>query len=188
MRIFSGFRVSRQFKEAYSGFQSEHHHLEKIRWTPIEKLHLTMWFYGEVPNEILPNLVALNQVIANQAQAFELPYRKLILAPKKQNARMIWARFNHTEDFSKLFELHQQLIGHLGIVEKEFPTPRPHITLCRFPEGKYGLNDFSLSTESSFSQPSFAFPPTLLVKELVLWESIRSTKGNHYKTLFTIPL
>lgn len=186
MRIFSGFQVSSSFEMAFSSFRNQYTDLEKLRWTKTEKLHLTAWFYGEVPKEMLPNLIAVNSIISQQNQVFELPMTGVTLAPSNQNARMIWARYENTAAFSQLIDLYQYLIGDIGIVEKRFSVPRPHITLARFPEQTYDIKSLPLQDSKANlkeNKSSFGFPPTLWAKELVLWESKMSTTGNQYAVL-----
>ena len=179
MRIFSGIRVATAFKEAYLAFQTEHVLLEKTRWTSLSKLHLTVWFYGNLAVEILPNLIAINKIIAQQVQPFELSFQQLKLAPSNQQARMVWANYNKKGSFQQLIDLHQRYLPQLGLVEKTFETVRPHVTLVRFPERLYSKNDFDFN--------SVVFPSTLPVLELVLWESVRTPIGNQYVVLHVEP-
>ena len=149
-----------------------------LRWVPPAHWHVTVHFLGAVPEEMLPNLLALMQVGLRDAEAFALPFEGYVLAPKPREARMVWARYGRVAAFRALVQGVQRLCAPVApLPQAPRKSPVPHITLARLRPPAMGL--------VLTSGPP---PPDLPVRELVLWHSTLQPEGAVYTELGRWPL
>ncbi len=152
-----------------------HQEIPGIRWTPLQNLHLTTYFIGAVPAEVLPNLIALIQIGLSSLLPFDLTFSTLQFAPKVSEARMIWAGFEKSPAFTHtVLHLHETLGPFLPQQQQVRKSPRPHITLAR-------LRQFEAFEQVDLHSPLAL--QILEVREMVLWESISGTTGAQYREL-----
>jgi len=173
-RLFVGIPLGEEVIKATQHIRQENSSLTYIRWTSLAQLHLTTWFIGEVPEEMFPNLKSILQLICRRQKPFSLEFSHLYLSPNPRDARMLWAKYKSSPDFEKLIEKHRDLLGYLGIYERQFKKVIPHITLARFKQGSLSKKDFKFIEN---------FPKYLWVKELVLWESTLHPSGAIYQQI-----
>lgn len=171
-RLFVGIPVKEPIRQAATLLHTQHQALKTVRCTPIEQLHITTWFIGEVPELMLHNIQSIIQIILRRQKKFSLEFSHLYLAPSPRNPRMIWAKYKLNDAFQELIQKHHELFGNLGIYEKRFTQVIPHITLARFKENSVAKDDFKLTQH--------LFPKYLLIDRLTLWESLLSSSGAKY--------
>lgn len=147
-----------------------------IKWVNKENLHLTLKFLGEI-NEIQAETVG--QVLENLSRkyrSFPLSFRGTGSFPPGQKwMRVIWVG---VEAAPELFELQKELEDELE--KKGFPKEErafsPHLTLGRakVPESQERLKkELEKFTGREFGQ--------MLVKEIILFQSILKPEGPVYK-------
>ncbi|MBI5774225.1 MAG: RNA 2',3'-cyclic phosphodiesterase [Verrucomicrobia bacterium] len=114
---------------------------DAVRWTKPEQMHLTLKFFGEVPETEIGPLQAALQSCAHGAKPFHLCLDGLGCFPNPARPRVIWAGL--AGDVARLREL-QQSVGRATAAfgerqeEREF---HPHLTLGRVrPECKTNLS------------------------------------------------
>lgn len=112
-----------------------------IRKTPVDQLHLTLLFLGDVEPERIPGITdSLKQV---EFTPFEMIVRGVGAFPNQNKPRIIWAG---VEKSSKLMSVYNQVFKTLNsyLSERQNLTFKPHITLARVRQvpSRTSLDDF----------------------------------------------
>lgn len=171
MRLFLGLSLPAVWIQEIHNMQSQLS--SDIAWIPDENLHITVAFFGEVADVLLPNLQEMIRVVVKEVPAFDLSFHSYKLAPLHQTPRMLWANIQKSRSFTQSVHIIDR--AYQQIHPNQFNnrrSPQPHINLLR------------ASAEALlFIQPQLAdLPadfPTLPVSEMVLWESLQ---GKTYPT------
>lgn len=103
-----------------------------VRWTPIDQLHLTLRFLGDVPSD---QISALTDRLAKiRVAPFVLPLEGVGSFPPNRPARVLWVGVGSAHP--RLFQLRQRLDDTLlaaGLL-LDVRTFHPHVTLARATE------------------------------------------------------
>jgi 2'-5' RNA ligase len=142
------------------------------RWEPVEKLHLTVRFLGELEGAVLDETIeALERV---RMDRFSLTLSGVGHFPPRGQPRSVWAG---VQDAKAVTELHEKIERELEDVDVD-PDRRkfaPHVTLARLkgsPERK--VAEF-LMHHSLFVAPPFD------VEWFTLMSSVTSPGGSKYR-------
>ncbi len=121
--------------------QKNNPHIADIRFIPLENLHITALFLGDVENDKIELLVDKVKDRLGQVVSFRLKYANLSLAPSNKAPKMIWASFEQNNNFDKLSADLSSLSGRC--MDKKYSQARRqkliHITLARFKKTVYNL-------------------------------------------------
>lgn len=172
VRLFTGFELTAQAREEASRLME----LEDtaIRWTSPQNLHLTSYFFGNWEEEATENLKACISLLIPAQRRFTLELRDVILAPPKQEARMIWARYHRHPDFLHLSKSLAEMFHQFDPDHPFRKNPIPHITLARLQHWP----DTQL-----FSPEIKPKNWKLACDEMILWRSDQSETGTRYTEL-----
>ncbi len=173
MRLFFAINFSQEFKERFysisKDFQTFH---EPIKYEPIEKLHLTLLFLGEV-NESL--ITIINEKVKPLTEIFsfeKILFDKVGVFKNFKQPRILWIGAEENLELKNLSE-ELKLIAHelnITIDEKDF---HPHITIGRIK----GL----LSREFIEFIKSYKFEPfSVVIESFQLMESRLDRSGSKY--------
>lgn len=129
-RIFIALKITadEELKRVYNELKRKLS-ADKIKWVPLENVHLTLKFIGEIPEEnVQKMLLHLNPKLA--ANEIYLNFSGIGIFGSRYNPKVIWLGMQPNRD---LLELQQQLQNQLE--ELGFVPDRqnfvPHITLAR---------------------------------------------------------
>ena len=148
--------------------------LNGVRWIPEKNLHITIFFFGNVAEEMVDNLISLIQIGLKNRNPFELEFDRYTLAPRPDNPRMIWARYKKEPAFKQLVESMQRLYEQISPKQQNRKSPIPHVTLAR-------MRDFAPGKKLDFKRH---LPPKYIkVEEIILWESELTPQGAVYKVV-----
>ena len=103
----------------------------RINWVAPENLHVTLQFLGNVPDEVLPQVLSIASEVAIQTPAFGFPVRQVACVPPTGPVRMLWVRVG--DPTGRMTELHGELstaLTPLGL-KGQSRSFKPHITLAR---------------------------------------------------------
>ncbi|HYG67210.1 MAG TPA: RNA 2',3'-cyclic phosphodiesterase [Anaeromyxobacteraceae bacterium] len=173
-RLFIALDPPASVREALAALQAD---VPGARWTPSEKLHLTLHFHGYRPEEEAP---ALEVTLAGvSGTPFSLAVEGLGAFPNARAARVLVA---HVGTEPGLMDLHGQIGGaleHLGLETERRPY-RPHLTLARLkaPDRE--------AVQAFLAQP--APPLSFRVEAFHLYESRLDPTGARYALLRSYPL
>ncbi len=142
--------------------------LSDARWTPVEQLHLTLCFIGEVDGAtFLDILEALGEI---SFVTFSLQLRGVGFFPPRGQPRVVWTGVEKCEPLMVLQRKITTRLFQLG-VELENRKYSPHLTLARLNQtsparvGKY-LNEHALFVSSPFT-----------INHFTLYSSVLGRKG-----------
>jgi len=154
-----------------------------VRWVPVSNIHLTLKFFGQLPEgEVEPLTQAAQEVAASQAP-FELQITTPGAFPSLKSPRVVWVGIGgevlSLAQFYRRLETALATLGHLP----EGRPFHPHLTLgrVRSPAGRERLA--KMLKELAVPQ----WPP-FKVNEIILFRSNLSPQGSTYTPLKVIPL
>ncbi|HYY14131.1 MAG TPA: RNA 2',3'-cyclic phosphodiesterase [Chthoniobacterales bacterium] len=104
-------------------------HLRGIRWSERDQMHLTLGFFGRVPEDV--DVVLREKLAAIQFGAFFLPITGIGTFPPKGAPKIIWIGVG--KGHPHLFQIHkrvQEAALAVGL-EPDLRPWHPHITLAR---------------------------------------------------------
>jgi 2'-5' RNA ligase len=104
-------------------------HIRGVRWTDLEQMHLTLGFFGDVPDEI--HLALRQKLGAIEFGAFFLPIVGVGAFSAKGAPKIIWIGVGKAHPH--LFQIHkrvQEAALAVGL-EPELRSWHPHITIAR---------------------------------------------------------
>lgn len=176
-RIFVGIAAPSVLAGIFNEYALLYKQHPRIRLVDRSKYHLTLCYIGEIPEEILSNVIATVQFICDRHKSFHIRFNRFALAPALRDARMIWAKFYVEPQFSALSQDLCQIFEYLQIPHKAHDHPIPHVTLARFPEAK--------GPKLLHHNPNVN---NLEINEVYVWESRVSGEEREYVPLSIIPL
>ncbi len=182
-RIFTGIRVQVEntlltcIEALRKGLDEE-----KIKWVETDKMHLTLWFFGDTQVSALPSIGEQLHLACREIPPFHFELEGCGYFGKKRQPSVLWVGMKVPFAMS---ELHQNIkirLAEIGIrgEERDF---RPHLTLARIKEIRD--TDRFHSLISTFSDQHFQ---SCEAREIVLFESILRPQGPLYLPLQTFQL
>lgn len=181
MRLFIAVEFE---KEVIAALSSLHDELkakaDKVRFVPLENLHLTLFFLGNTPENKLEEINKALQSIGKNYTSFMLELNnRLETFDTKNPARVVWVGVKN--DLSALQRLQRMIAAsmhNIGFLRTE-QTYIPHITVAR----DVHFKDKNL-IEKNFDNCLFEDKmPVMLVKKITLIESCMENGKRVYKTL-----
>jgi 2'-5' RNA ligase len=154
-----------------------------VRWVSPGNIHLTLKFFGNVPDEEIDTLA----LAAREAAATEEPFQlKVTVAggfPSPRAPRVVWLGLGgDVIPLTRLYYKLEKAFTALGYLP-EGRAFNPHLTLGRV---KSPANREKLAGMLA-KLPPVDWPP-FEIKELILFQSILSPQGSKYTPLKVIPL
>jgi len=154
--------------------------LHDVRWTPIEQLHVTLRFLGDVPEE---NIVALvDRLAAIRVEPFLLPIEGVGAFPPRRAPHVVWVGLG--SGHPRLHQLRQRIDDTLlaAAIDVDLRTFHPHITVARCgPAAENGVRQW-LRRQRDFVGPPFA------VEAFELFASELKSNGAVHRSLAKFPL
>ena len=114
--------VSQQLREKLIG--------APIRWVPVENIHLTLKFLGDVSESNIDMLTDFLQSIVSNGKQFEISVGGLGAYPKPHRPRVIWVGVEAPPDLMITQRSVESEISRLGYARERRPF-NPHLTLGR---------------------------------------------------------
>lgn len=173
-RLFLGIPLPKESLQCIATFREAMPAHPYIRWVEERHLHITVFFMGKVPAEMLDNLQALIALGLKGFAPFEIDYEAFVLAPKPKEPRMYWLKLRKNFFFIELVNRIHRLYTQIDPDLQMRKRPTPHITLAR-------LKNFDPSMTIPLGFPIPAKP--LKVDKLILWESTLRPEGVQYELL-----
>jgi len=103
----------------------------ELRWVRPEAIHLTLKFFGDIPESAVADIAAVVEPAAAGAAPFSLAIGGAGVFPDQRRPRVLWLGMNG--DVPRLLLFQQGLeaeLGRIGFPAEERPF-RPHLTLAR---------------------------------------------------------
>ena len=171
----------REIKPILSDIQSSiEHNSDKIKWVPLENIHMTLSFIGNIFLDDIPKLIRTLKAELTTSH-FIVSIEKTGVFPSIIFPKILWMGIgNGTQKLIKLYKKVEKAITVFNVVRmnKDFV---PHITIGKI-AGSYGKIDVLPFMKYVYS------PRELKVNYVVLYESQLLPEGTKYKVLTKLPL
>ncbi|MGE4578552.1 MAG: RNA 2',3'-cyclic phosphodiesterase [Desulfuromonadales bacterium] len=107
-----------------------------VRWTRPESLHLTLRFFGALPEECLEKIGEVMLSVKSFTAPFSAPVRGIGAFPSTTRPRVIWAGVHGGKPLASLYAQLENGLSGIGLPPEE-RSFTPHLTLgrCRTPFG-----------------------------------------------------
>lgn len=182
MRLFVALEIPSAIRAPLAAFLDDLRGLKarpstpKIRWTPVENLHVTLKFIGSVVPEKLAGIrTALEHV--RSERPVELRFRGIGWFPDGNRPRVIWAGVAGSRNITRLAGDLDGALTKLGVPGQDRAFT-PHLTLARCEPGA-----ISAPLRDAIEKQSLQEFGTWLTNEFHLIESKLKPSGAEYTTL-----
>lgn len=176
MRLFLAIELPAVCKEGLAKIRSD---IAGARWVPLEQLHLTLAFLGEVDADAA---VRLGEALAKvEAKEFTLAFTGAGCFPNRHQPRVLWAGLSKELRLTSLAAAINAVVRGCSIPMEERPFS-PHITLARLK-----LPCLREVTEFLASNSSIEIAP-FVVREFTLFQSRLRQHGAVHLPLRSFPL
>lgn len=101
-----------------------------VSWVKSSGLHLTLKFLGQVPMEMIPEIIKALEPVAAQAHPLRVSVLGVGAFPHLENPKVVWLGLQADEGLMQLQRGVEEVTNRLGFVPETRPF-RPHLTLGR---------------------------------------------------------
>ncbi len=145
-----------------------------VRWVSDELIHITLKFFGEVPEERLDVIAEALRLASTGAQPMTLTLAGVGAFPTERRPRVLWAGIGAHAGLAALRERIENAADAIGFAREGVPF-EPHVTLGRMREGQRLPPD-------AFQSPACAIKPLSFRADCVaLYESVLTPAGPRYQ-------
>ncbi len=108
-----------------------------VRWTTASRLHLTLKFLGDVPEDMLPVISSACRQVAGRSRPFELHMGTTGTFPSMKRPRVLWVGLTSPSGrpLHTLQEALETSLEGVGLPRDERPFS-PHVTVGRVKSGR----------------------------------------------------
>lgn len=180
IRTFIAIDIPRSTQEALDQVITEFRKTgAAVTWVKPGRMHLTLKFLGNVPEEKIDAISQAMTGAAEQSTSFVLRPVGCGAFPSMKNMRIVWVGLQGDLDLLKHF--HRRLEEALEVLgfDREQRSFKPHLTLGRVKGAKHA----EALRQAVLSQQDFALE-AFDVLELVMYKSDLRPEGAHYTPLF----
>ena len=170
-------QVSVQLKQRLEGVP--------IRWVPVENIHLTLKFLGDVS---LANVDMLKKILQTEVEghrAFEISVGGLGAFPSSRRPRVVWVGVEAPTELTAVQNGVENAMSRLGYPREERPFSA-HLTLGRVSRNAVGKDERLIG--ESIEAIKLGFLGVARVNEVHLYKSDLHPNGAVYTRLFTARL
>jgi RNA 2',3'-cyclic 3'-phosphodiesterase len=154
-----------------------------VRWVKPGNIHLTLKFFGNVPDDDIDALALAAKEVAQTEAPLQLKATNTGAFPSAQAPRVVWMGLGgDVAPLTRLYHRLEKAFATLGYLP-EGRAFNPHLTLGRV---KSPLNRDKLARMLE-KLPPVDWPP-FTVNDLILYQSVLSPQGSKYTPLKVIPL
>jgi 2'-5' RNA ligase len=154
-----------------------------VRWVQVGNIHLTLKFFGNVPDEEIEPIARAAREVAGQQAPFRLAVTQAGAFPNMKSPRVIWLGLGgDVIPLTQMYHKLEKAFAALGY-PPEGRAFSPHLTLGRV---KSPANRHRLAQRLE-KLPPLKWPP-FQVNEIILFRSTLTPKGSIYTQLQVIKL
>jgi len=156
-----------------------------MKWVPVENLHLTVKFLGDVPENKLDQVKTILSSSLKRTPSFNIEIGGLGIHPNKNKPRVIWLNIACDQE---LIDIHQNLNMALvpAGIEPENRKYSPHLTIARI--RKQTGKDTRQEVGRTLAQFRVDRLDKVTINEIILYKSELTRNGPIYTPLLTQPL
>ena len=185
MRTFLAFDVEEDVKSRVAEITARFRAIDRgVRWVNEENMHVTVYFFGEVDENRIPDLIHICREAVEGIEPFSLTVQGISAFPRLDRARVIWyGILNEGDQLLKVYERVREGLRGSGIVKTIEERPyTPHLTAGRV---RHGMERRLVDEINDLHDLSFG---SSRVSEMILFKSVLTPKGAAYEKLALISL
>jgi 2'-5' RNA ligase len=170
-------QVSTQLKKRLEGVP--------VRWVPVDNIHLTLKFLGDVS---LANVDMLKKILQTEVEGhhvFEISVGGLGAFPSLHRPRVVWVGVEAPAELTAVQNGVESAMARLGYAREERPFS-PHLTLGRVSRNAVGRDERLIG--EAIEAVKLGFLGVARVNEVHLYKSDLLPNGAVYTRLFTASL
>lgn len=154
-------------------------HVEVKRWQPVANMHITVHFFGELPEDVVPGLAERLADASHVVSPFDLRLGALGAFPKRGQPRVLWLGVEDvSQSLSALEHTMRMAIADLALLREARPYS-PHITLARDPRLSLRVSELADRVPVE--------PVAWRVDHAALYRSVLTPQGAQYSVLHRFP-
>ena len=156
-----------------------------IRWVPVNNIHLTLMFLGDVPQDRM-NLLSQNlyQELASRHR-FDISFGGLGVFPSVKKPNVLWVGIKFPPELKEIRDGIQARMENLGF-ERENRPFSPHLTIGRF-RRNISLKNAEV-TQQILQENSQNFKSCMPVESIHLFRSDLKPTGAVYSEIYSVNL
>ena len=180
LRVFCAVEIPAEVKKHIAdhvAFLRLHASDDTARWELIEKIHVTMKFFGEIPTQRIEDLSRAVTRAADSIPPFNLAVRGTGAFPPRGAARVLWLGMH--DDSGGLERLQAALedeCAKAGFTREPRPF-HPHLTIARLRSPRGAREIAEAHTQNNFQDEAFA------ITEVIVMRSELEPGGSKYTAL-----
>ncbi len=155
---------------------------DRIKWTDMSNIHLTLFFLGDLEEKRIKTLATLVAEACSSAVPFDIEVRGTGIFGKKSDPKVIWAGIEKSGPLDNLYSLLSSALRKGGFTSDTKPFS-PHITLGRIKSVKDTGRLFSVT--GRYAETHFQ---NIEVREVIIFESILRPDGPLYRPVSEVTL
>jgi 2'-5' RNA ligase len=155
-----------------------------IKWVKTAHFHVTLFFFGEIPEQQIPGLIELLYPSVKNSPAFTFQLTGPGLFKKGKEPKVVWLGIKVPDQLYDLKKNIDRAVATLGFLPDNNGVFRPHMTLGRFLPHQV----VSTALDSALKDPQLSAPILYSASKLVLFESKLFPTGPQYYPIEVFPL
>ena len=156
-----------------------------VRWVPVQNIHLTLKFLGDVSPANMEILMNMLRTESSRQKSFSISIGELGAFPSPRRPRVLWIGVSATPQLDALARLVESETRKLGYPPEARPFS-PHLTLGRVSQSATPLQVRQMA--DTLAGKKVGHLGNAEVNEVVLFKSILTPKGAEYTALLKVPL
>ncbi len=185
MRFFLALEIPDKNRLQFQAIQQDLHTLiPQARLTDPDKIHLTLAFLGEQPDNLQSKLTQIMQAAAEGISSFEVTPAYIDGFPSIHHPQVLWVGVKG--DIDKILLIRESIKD--GIESLNLPADErrfvPHITIAKFNNQTQIDRNLEVNLEKIMAQP---FDP-IIISSIKLFESVPSGGFHKHNTLAEVKL
>lgn len=176
MRLFIAIELPADVKRELGGLKVD---IPGVRWVPVDKIHLTLAFLGEVDGAAMERLTG--ELARVQVTEFQLCFSGTGCFPDRRRPRVLWIGLEPHPRLHQLAERVRDAVLACGVPQEERPFS-PHITMARLKLSPPRECDAFLDQHKKLKLPA------LYVREFTLYQSSLTPQGAVHTPIRNFPL
>ncbi len=150
-------------------------HNYHIKWVKPEYFHLTLFFFGEIPANQIPELTEIMRSTLIDFSPFSFSVSGPAIFKKGNKPRVLWLGINAPDQLFDLKKAIDKSVESLGFISDETRF-RPHLTLGRF----LPKQEVNKDLESALKEGQLMEPLSYEASKVILFESKLLPTGAQY--------
>lgn len=156
-----------------------------IRWVPVDNIHLTLKFLGDVSLANVDMLQKILQTEVDGHHAFDISVGGLGAFPSPKRPRVVWVGVEAPAELTAVQNGVEGAMARLGYSREERPFS-PHLTLGRVSRNAMGRDERMIG--EALESTKIGFLGVTRVNKVHLYKSDLHPDGAVYTCLFSAPL